>query len=108
MRSITAVARRIAPDLVLTVGWAKTESAAIMADQFDLVSYHDYAPVEGARERLAAVQVQVGDKPVVITEIGTSSYNGVFGFPGSERGQAKMLEARLAAATKRFWSHTQG
>ncbi|PTQ68355.1 hypothetical protein [Celeribacter persicus] len=100
LRSITAVARRIAPDLALTVGWAKAESAAIMADQFDLVSYHDYAPVEGARERLAAVQVQVGDKPVVITEIGVSSYNAVFGFPGSERGQAKMLEARLAALSE--------
>ncbi|MFW2590241.1 hypothetical protein [Sagittula sp. SSi028] len=99
LRAMTAVTRRIAPDLALTVGWAEAASGTVMAEDFDLVSYHDYAPIEGAEARLSALMAEV-DKPVVVTEIGVSSYDAGLGFPGSERKQAKALAARIEALSE--------
>lgn len=97
LEAMIHISRRIAPELPLTVGWSRVEEGERLAGQLDVVSYHDYAPLDGAKARLAALRARLGDKPVVITEIGTSSYAMGFGWPGSELKQAQALTARLAA-----------
>lgn len=95
--TMAILSHEIAPALSVTVGWSTAEAAPILAQAFDLVSYHDYAPLEGTADRLRAVRAQVPDVPIHVTEIGASSFSVVGGFPGSAAAQAEALETRLMA-----------
>jgi hypothetical protein len=96
LTTMTLMTRKITPDLALTIGWSSAEAAPDLAGLLDAVSYHDYAPVEGTAERLAAVRQRVEGKPVLVTEIGASSYTLALGIPGSPTAQATALRDRLS------------
>lgn len=100
VRTMASVSRTIAPDLALTVGWSSAVTATIAADILDVVTYHDYAPVEGAYDRLAAVRRATQGRHVLVTEIGASSFEITIGFPGSPKMQANALSNRLDALKK--------
>jgi hypothetical protein len=95
--AMTASARSIAPGLPLTVGWSSAQAAAEMTGPFDLITYHDYPDVTRAAERLASLRRAAGDKPVIVTEIGATSWNALAGFPASPSSQAEAIAARGAA-----------
>ena len=95
LTTMALVASDISPDLPLTIGWASAEAAPDLATLLDAVSYHDYSNVEGTAARLARVRSQAMGKPVLVTEIGTSSYDLALGFPGSRPAQASHLQDRL-------------
>ena len=97
LRTMSAAARTIAPELAQTVGWSSADMAEVLSDALDVITYHDYASIEGAGERLRAVQTVVPGKPVLVTEIGASSFGFALGFPGSPTVQAKQLAQRLSA-----------
>ncbi|GAA3862823.1 hypothetical protein [Celeribacter arenosi] len=97
IKSMVAVSRSLAPDMPLTVGWASAEAAKDYLLDFDVITYHDYAPIDGAGDRLAEVQLLAGDAPVVVTEIGETDYTALLGFPSSQTAQANRLHARLSA-----------
>lgn len=90
-------ARAIAPDLPLTVGFASAAPAAELADWVDQVSYHDYADTGGSAGRLAVLRAQAAGKPVLVTEIGASSWGILPGLPGSPGAQSRVLGTRMAA-----------
>ena len=77
-------------------GGAVNLEALTLADELDVLSYHDYAAPGGASARLQAVREGAGGKPVMITEIGESSFGAMAGWPGSPRKQAVRLDARFA------------
>jgi len=89
--------RDIAPALPLTIGWATAEAAPDHAPLLDAISYHDYAPAEGTADRLARVREGARGKPVLVTEIGVSSYTLALRFPGSPASQAGELADRMTA-----------
>lgn len=97
LRSMIVLCREMAPNLPLTIGWSASDHVAIVADALDLITYHDYQPVEGTAARLTDVRVIAGDKPVMITEIGASTWSVLAGWPGSPGKQARQLSARLRA-----------
>lgn len=95
LTTMALMTREIAPDLPLTIGWSSTKAAADHAGLLDALSYHDYAPVDGTALRLAAVRQRAEGKPVLVTEVGASSYTLAFGYPGSPSAQARALRDRL-------------
>jgi hypothetical protein len=95
LTTMTLMSREIAPDLPLTIGWSSDKAATDMAGLLDAVSYHDYADVAGTAERLAGVRRLAEGKPVLVTEVGTSSFGLASGFPGSPAKQARSLQDRL-------------
>jgi len=95
LTTMTQMSREIAPDLPLTIGWSSAEAAPDLAGLLDAISYHDYAEVAGTAERLADVRRLAGGKPVLVTEVGTSSYGLASGLPGSPAKQARTLQDRL-------------
>jgi hypothetical protein len=97
LAAMAAQARVAAPDLALGVGFSSADHATQLDGLLDVVSYHDYADPEGAADRLAAVRDGAGGRPVVVSEVGTSSYQLALGFPGSPETQAEALAGRLAA-----------
>lgn len=96
LSTMIALSRAEAPDLPVTIGWSSSDAALELYDLVDVVSYHDYADIGSAASRLAEVQSGT-DRPVMVTEIGVSSYEIARGIPGSEQGQAEDLTARLEA-----------
>lgn len=97
LRTMVAMHRLYAPETPLTVGWASPKAAPLLADMLDLVTYHDYGQISGTAQRLAKVREIAGSKPVMLTEIGHSSFAMLGGLPGSPEKQAQQLDERLSA-----------
>lgn len=97
LRTMAALARIETPAMPLTIGWSDAVAAPLLSDVLEVITYHDYAPPNGASERLARVRATAKGKPVMVTEIGTSSYEIALGFPGSPEAQASALAGRLTA-----------
>lgn len=100
LTTMILMSRDIAPDLALTIGWSSAETALDQAGLLDAISYHDYAPPDGTGQRLSQVEARAGKKPVLVTEIGTSSYSLLLGFPATPDSQAEDLQDRLAQLSK--------
>jgi hypothetical protein len=98
--TISAAFRDLAPGIPLTIGWSNAEAAQTMTDLVDVVTYHDYKPVDGAAQRLADLRAKAGTKPVHVTEIGASSWSMLFGrLPHSLASQDAAIRARAKALT---------
>ncbi len=97
LRTIVGVSRDIAPELRYSVGWSNAQNALKFAELFDVISYHDYAAIKDSESNLHAIQNEAGGKPVIISEIGKSSYEIFFGLPSSPNKQAQKLIQRLEA-----------
>ncbi len=97
LQSMIALTRGMAPNKPLTIGWSNAESAETLINDLDVITYHDYADISGAQDRLAQLRQRAGGKPVYVTEIGESSFTLAAGFPGSEAAQADRLAERMEA-----------
>jgi len=95
---LTVMARHIQiqyPDVPITVGWSNPDSALGLKDVIDFVTYHEYGDVEGFSDRLDAIKTEAGDKPVMITELGSTTWNPFRSTRAAEVKQASRLESQL-------------
>lgn len=97
LRSMVGVVRELAPDVPVSVGWSKSEAAVNLTDVLDVISYHEFGSHSEVASGYESVRAASGDLPIVVSEIGASSYELALGFPGSQQGQADLLRDRLAA-----------
>ncbi|TGD61309.1 hypothetical protein EYC08_18830 [Tabrizicola sp. WMC-M-20] len=99
--AMAATVRQIAPDLPLTVGFSAVEPSITLPPQvqgwLDVISYHDYAPIDDAASGLATARANAGGRPVMVTEIGNTSWTLSAGFPSSNEKQAQDVGDRLNA-----------
>ena len=70
------------PDTPITVGWSTPDEAHLLEDKLDIVSFHYYKPVNQFDKAVIELQ-QKTNKPLVLQEFGTHSYNS-FWFPFSK------------------------
>lgn len=94
--AIAAVANE-KTDYPITIGWSHAKFADEFLDLVDVVSYHDYEPIAGSKERLNNVTQLAAGKPVIVSEIGQSSANLLLGIPSSDQKQASELASRIEA-----------
>ncbi len=74
----------------VTIGWSDAESASILKDDVDFVSFHYYKNINDLENIYQNIKKEIPLKPVVITEFGMSSYSGLWNFfRGSEQDQAE-------------------
>lgn len=95
---LTVMARHIQthhPHFPVTTGWSKAENAARLNDIFDFVTYHEYENPKEVGERLRQVRAVVGDKPVMITELGSTIWHPPFIKAIREKKQASRLQRQL-------------
>ena len=97
LRTMIGAIREHSPNVSLSVGWSNADAAGNLTDILDVVSYHEFGPAGATSEGLLSSRKAAGGLPLVITEIGTSSYELALSFPGSQQGQAELLQERLAA-----------
>ncbi len=97
------------PDHLVTIGWAHPESALILKDEVDLVSFHYYKDVGELEKVITGLQDKM-EKPIMLGEFGRSSYRGFWNpFGYDEEDQAayhKKMQAFLKEKDLGFMSWT--
>lgn len=93
----------------VTIGWSNPETALLLEDQVDLVSYHYYEDLQDvalAHQRLS----KATNKPVVLQEFGLSSYHGFWNMFGPDEDDQAAYYQRFFDMQKRdsfhylFWT----
>ncbi|MEP3890773.1 MAG: hypothetical protein ABJN69_09905 [Hellea sp.] len=98
---LTVMARHVQtqyPNLAITAGWSKAENALRLKDVFDFITYHEYENPEGFQDRLNSIVAAVDEKPVMITELGSTVWHPPFIRRFAESAQAKRLQIQLKQA----------
>jgi hypothetical protein len=94
----------------VTIGWSNVQSASILKDKVDFVSFHYYEDIETLDFAIQSLKKEVGEKPIVLQEFGMSSYNGIWKpFGSSEIDQAnyhKKAQEIIAVNNLQFMSWT--
>lgn len=74
----------------VTIGWSDPESAIILKNEVDFVSFHYYKDINKLPIEFNNLKTKIKNKPIVLGEFGLSSYGGLWNFYGeSEQSQAK-------------------
>lgn len=60
----------------ITIGWSNVESAKILKDKVDFVSFHYYEDITKLEEEYLTLKENIEDKPIFLGEFGVSSYDG--------------------------------
>lgn len=94
----------------ITIGWSDTESASILKDKVDFVSFHYYKSPNKFETAYLKLKDSISKKPIVLGEFGISSYNGFWKpFASSEKKQAlyyKDMQKKLKKYNIPFLSWT--
>lgn len=85
----------------VTIGWSNTESATILKDNLDFVSFHYYEDLDALETEYQNLKTDIPNKPIVVTEFGISSYRGLWNpFGNSEDDQAAYYKQAQAVFSK--------
>ncbi|WP_272022279.1 glycoside hydrolase family 2 TIM barrel-domain containing protein [Olleya namhaensis] len=94
----------------VTIGWSNTQSAPILKDKIDIVSFHYYEGLSELDAAIKTMQKEIPNKPLVLQEFGMSSYSGFWKpFGSSEEDQAnyhKKIQEIIASNKLQFMSWT--
>ena len=94
----------------VTIGWSNTQSASILKDKVDFVSFHYYEALEKLDEAIKSMEKEISNKPIVLQEFGISSYSGFWKpFGSSEEDQGnyhKKIQEIIADNDLQFMSWT--
>lgn len=80
--------KAIDPETPVTIGWSTIESASLLLDQVDLVSFHSYHGFEKFKTGFDDLKAKT-TKPLMIQEFGLPTYSGIWNpFGPDEEEQA--------------------
>jgi endo-1,4-beta-mannosidase len=95
---------------LVTIGWSNTESAHLLKDKLDFVSFHYYEDKANFEQSYLDLKAKIPNKQIILGEFGESSYGGFWKpFVGSEKKQAtyfKEMQQVLTAQNISFMSWT--
>ena len=94
----------------VTIGWSNTESASILKDKVDFISFHYYEDLKQLNTTIQTMRKEIPNKPLVLQEFGMSSYSGFWKpFGSSQEDQAnyhKKVQEIIAENNLQFMSWT--
>lgn len=101
LKQMILVVKSADPNHPVTIGWSNSESATILKDNVDFVSFHYYETLDNLEATFTALKEDISDRPIVLSEFGISSYNGFWNFFGSsESSQADYHKTAQDILTK--------
>ncbi len=62
----------------VTIGWSNTQSAILLKDKVDFVSFHYYEDLNLLPGKYEQLKSEIAGKPIVLGEYGLSSYRGLW------------------------------
>jgi len=94
----------------VTIGWSNTQSAPILKDKVDIVSFHYYEDLSALDAAIKTMRKDIPNKPLVLQEFGISSYSGFWKPLGSstedQANYHKKIQEIIAANNLQFMSWT--
>ena len=85
----------------ITIGWSNIESASILSDEVDYISFHYYENVDNFENAYLQLRQKIKQKPLVLQEFGLSSYQGLWRPLGnSKEDQAEYHKKMQKVLTK--------
>lgn len=73
----------------ITIGWSNTQSADLLANEVDFVSFHYYEDLENLATAYQKLKTVIPTKEIVLGEYGLSNYKGLWNpFGNNEKEQA--------------------
>ncbi|WP_299338962.1 cellulase family glycosylhydrolase [uncultured Psychroserpens sp.] len=94
----------------ITIGWSNSESALLLKDKVDFVSFHYYDDLENLDQTVTTLKTSIPNKTIVMGEFGMSSYNGFWKpFGSNNKDQAnyhKKAQEIIANHNLQFMSWT--
>ena len=84
LNTIIDLVKSIDDEHPVTIGWSNTQSAALLKDKVDFVSFHYYEDLEDLDAAIKTLQTDIPNKPLVMGEFGESSYDGFWNPFGSD------------------------
>lgn len=85
----------------VTIGWSNVDSATLLSDKLDYISFHYYEDLEYFEEKYLTLKKQLPNKPLILQEFGLSSYGGFWRpFASSETAQANYHKSIQQVLTK--------
>ncbi|MEO9570019.1 MAG: cellulase family glycosylhydrolase [Polaribacter sp.] len=85
----------------VTIGWSNVESATILKDKVDVVSFHYYEDLNKFESEYLSLKEKIKDTPIILQEFGVSSYGGLWRpFVGSQEKQANYYKKIQKVLTK--------
>ena len=89
LKNAISQVRKVDPNSLVTIGWSNPDSAVLLKDEVDFVSFHFYKNFEELDETYTNLKNKI-KKPIVLGEYGLSSYNGLWNpFGYDEHDQAE-------------------
>ncbi|MDO5969077.1 cellulase family glycosylhydrolase [Flavivirga aquimarina] len=81
--------KSIDPNHPVTIGWSNIESAPLLKDKVDIITFHYYEDLNNLEKKYLDLKQGIPNKPIAITEFGLSSYKGLWNpFGKTEQDQA--------------------
>ena len=94
----------------VTIGWSNTQSATLLKDKLDFISFHYYEDLDDLDVAIKTLQTEIPNKALVMGEFGESSYDGFWNpFGSSDDDQAdyhKKAQAIIATNNLQYVSWT--
>ena len=85
----------------ITIGWSNVESAEILNDKLDFVSFHYYEDITKLQTTYLSLKEKINNKPIFLGEFGVTSYDGFWKpFGSSEKKQASYYKEIQEILTK--------
>ncbi|WP_142784578.1 cellulase family glycosylhydrolase [Changchengzhania lutea] len=74
----------------VTIGWSNVESATILKDKLDIITFHYYKDLDDLDDVYKNLKLEIPNRQIAITEFGISSYKGLWNpFGNSEKDQTE-------------------
>lgn len=94
----------------VTIGWSNTQSASLLKESVDFVSFHYYEDLEDLENAVKTLKTEVPNKTIVMGEFGISSYHGFWKpFGSNDKDQAsfhKKAQEIIASNDLQYMSWT--
>ncbi|MCL7754069.1 glycoside hydrolase family 2 TIM barrel-domain containing protein [Polaribacter sp. Z022] len=85
----------------VTIGWSNVESATILKDKVDVISFHYYENLAEFEKEYLTLKEKIENKPIILQEFGVSSYGGMWRpFASSDEKQANYYKDIQKVLTK--------
>ncbi len=88
LKRITVLVKSLDKKHPVTIGWSNAESADVLKDDMDFISFHYYKKPIDFKKAYDLLHQKVASKQIMVTEFGLSSYSGFWNlYTGSEEKQ---------------------
>lgn len=92
--------KRIDQKHAVTIGWAKIESASLLKDRLNLITFHYYEDINLFKPAYLKLKKEIPNKPIALGEFGVSSYRGIWKPFGSSENKQEIFHKTMQSIFK--------